>query len=71
MVAAPAVIDEATPSSAKVPLPDCPTTTVPLAVICSRFTTVPSLPAAPPITRASSVAKPVRASAPPIKVSKP
>ena len=71
MVAAPAVIDEATPSSANVPLPAWPTTTVPLAVICSRFTTVPSLPAASPITRASVAGAPVSASAAPIKVSRP
>ena len=39
------------------PVPAPPTTTVPLAVICSRFRTVPLLPACSPMTRAFGVGR--------------
>ena len=61
----------ATPKRLSVPDPASPTTTIPLAVICSRFTTVPAPVACAPSTRAFEADEPVSASAPPITTISP
>ena len=71
ITAPPSIMVEATPRSSSVPVPAPPTTTVPSAVICSRFSTVPVLPACWPMTRASWVARPRIASAPPATTRSP